>query len=218
MSFKTGLVLCPMAILFLIALPVAAESWIIQSLNQDIENINDNGCLQNSIQISGIERGDIFQIQQLNQDQGTFDADEINASFVMQWDGVDSQEISAADLSEVMKYISSRDDAKGIDFCRMDIHFFDCLPDEMKMDSEDGLQEIDMNSSREAIARLDLIMSRSWHDLWNAPDDGHRTLIMANGAGCSIVPGFRLVGEVEGIGSSPFFMSKPGATISLSSL
>lgn len=197
MSFKTRLMLCAMAALFLIDLPVAAESWIIQSLDQDIEDLNDNGFLQTGIQISGIQSGDIFQIQRLNQTQGRVDPDEIDASFVMQRDGVAAQDISAADLNEIMKYVSSRDEAKGIDFCRMDMHFFDCLPDEMQMDSEDGLQEIDLNSSRQAIARLDLIISGSWHNLWNAPDDGHHTLLLANGAGCSISPGSIWSGKLK---------------------
>ncbi len=195
MSFKTGLVLCAMANLFIIALPAAAESWIIQNLNQDIEITDGNGCLQDSIQISGIKRGDIFQIQQLNQKQGMSNPDLIDASFVMQRDGVDAQGISAADLNGILTDISSRDDAKGVDFCRKSIHFFDRLPDEMQMNSEDGLQEMDINSSREAIARLDLIISGSWHDLWNAADYGYQTLLLANGAGCSIAPGFNLVGE-----------------------
>jgi len=197
MSFKICHILCALATLFLIASPVAAEAWIIQSLTQDLDYTNDRVFQQNSIQISGSNGGDLFQIQQLNQKQGMIDPDEIEASFVMQRDGVAVQGISAADLIEIMKDISSRDDMKGSGSCGMDIHFFDCLPYEMQMDSEDELQEIDINSSREAVARLDLILARSWHDLWNAPDDGYYALLLSNSASRSFAPGFPLVGEID---------------------
>jgi|GEM_PF-623731 len=196
MSFKMRLI-CTMAALFLFAMPMAAESWIIQSLNQDIEHVNGNGCLQNSIQISGIERGDLFHIQQLNQKQEEVEPDGTDASFVIQRVESAPRDFSAADLIEIMEDISSRGEAKGINFCRMDIDFLDCLPIEMDMDSEDGLQKMDMNNSREAISRLDLIMAKSWHNPGNAPEDGYHILLLSNGTYCSIAPGFLMVKEVD---------------------
>ncbi len=80
----------------------------------------------------------------------------------------------------------------------MSIQTIDYLPHMQDKDTEDGLQEIDMNSSREATARLDLIISRSWHDLWNAPEDDYHTLLLSNGASCSVAPGVHLVEEADG--------------------
>lgn len=55
MSFMIRLMLCALVLLLLLALPGAAESWIVQSVSQDIDYSKDKGSLQSSIQISGIE-------------------------------------------------------------------------------------------------------------------------------------------------------------------
>ena len=165
MCFMIRLMLCALALLSLLALPGAAESWIVQSVSQDIDYSKDKGCLQSSIQISGIEGEDAFIIQQINQKQEWTDLDWTDASFMRGRHGAVPRDINAAGLMEIMKDMRSKDNPKGIEFCRTNILVFYCLPDELQMDSGEGWQEIDMNSSRQAIwemiACLDLIMANS---------------------------------------------------------
>lgn len=180
MCFMIRLMLCALALFSLLALSGAAESWIVQSVSQDIDYSKDKGCLQSSIQISGIEGEDAFIIQQINQKQEWNDLDWTDASFMIGGHGAAPRDINAAGLMEIMKDMRSKDNPKGIEFCRTNILVFYCLPDELQMDSGEGWQEIDMNSSRQAvwemIACLDLITAKSCHGLSGAPEDDHHLL------------------------------------------
>ena len=151
----------------------------MQSVSQDIDYSKDKGSLQSSIQISGIEGEDAFIIQQINQKQEWTNIDCTDASFMRGGHGAAPRDINAAGLMEIMKDMRSKDNPKGIDFCRTNILVFYCLPGELQMDSgKDG--KIDMNSSRQAvwemIACLDLITAKSCHGLSGALEDDHHLL------------------------------------------
>ncbi len=128
MRFVVRFILCILAAISLIAIPEAAESWIIQTVSQEIEDAEGLGCLQNSIQISGSNGGDIFSVQQMNQLQGR-----INPSgtfeFAITSNGIVAQGISAENLTDIMEDIRNKDNVSGINFCRMSIPAIDSLPD-----------------------------------------------------------------------------------------
>lgn len=193
MSFKIRFALSAMAVLFFLAMPQAAENWIIQSVSQEIGNIDDCSCLQSSIQISGSEKEDIFILQQMNQVHGRDNPRGTDELIQIQRDGAISQEISPAHLIEVMKDIRSKGDASGIDFCRTDIENLKCMLGGLENHSEDRQQEIiDIHFSPEAIAQLDELIANLSYDYVDAPESGYHTYLASNGGMYMIVPGFHL--------------------------
>lgn len=195
MKFILRFIPCILAAISLIAIPVAAESWIIQIVNQEIEDAQSPGCLQNSIQISGSNGDDIFSVQQMNQLQGRI-VPSGTFEFAITSNGAVAGGISAADLTDIMENIRNKDNVSGINFCSMSIPPIDYLPDNEEKDPEDGLQEIDMNSSRDMIAWAEILMAISLYDFGDAPEIYHP--LPSNEARHQIVPGFHLGRGVDG--------------------
>lgn len=198
MKFTMRFILCILAAISLIALPAvpsAAESWIIQTVSQEIEDTQSTGCLQNSIQISGSNGEDIIAVQQMNQLQGRIIPGE-TYEFAITSNGIVAQGISAENLTGIMEDIRNKDNVSGISFCRMSIPAIDSLPDVQDNDPEDGLQEIDMNSSRDMIAWAEILMAISLYYFGDAPESYH--LLPSNEARHQVVPGFHLGGGVDG--------------------
>ena len=195
MSFVVRFILCILAAISLIAITEAAESWIIQTVSQEIEDTQIPGCLQSSIQISGSNGGDIFSVQQMNQLQGGINPSR-TFEFAITSNGIVAQGISAENLTGIMDDIRNKDNVSGISFCRMSIPAIDSLPDGQDNDPEDGLQEIDMNSSLDMIAWAEILMAISLYDFGDAPESYH--LLPSNEARHQVVPGFHLGGGVDG--------------------
>ena len=193
MSFKIRFALSAMAVLFFLAMPQAAENWIIQSVSQEIGHIDDSGCLQNSIQISGSEKEDIFILQQMNQVHGRDNPRGTDELIQIQIDGSISQEISPAHLIKIMKDIRSKGDASGIDFCRTDVEKLKCMPGGLENHSEDQQEEmIDIHFSLEAIAPLDELIADLSYGYVDTPECRYHTYLASTGGKHMIVPGFHL--------------------------
>ncbi len=193
-------ILCAAVMLFWLATPLAAGSWIIQSVSQEITDEAIPDGLQNSMQLAGAFpiTDDIFIVQHIDQEVGASNPDAGNMIVIYKDDLAAAQSNLPEDINEVIDEIKSRDRGLGIVFCGMDFPIINIEPHEPDNPPEEELNSIDnVNFNRYIIDRVDGILENGIYDLGDAPDKQYHTLLVSNGARHMIVPGFHLGERID---------------------
>ena len=191
MRFAIGLILCSAYILFWLSTPLAAGSWIIQSINQEV-NDEVSGGLQNSVQIAGASNDDVFIVQNIMQEAGVNVPDIRDMAITDRNGQVIAESNTPEDLNKFVDEIRNRDDKSGLVFCKKE---FPRIEDRLFVPNEsiaEDLRTIDnRNFSEDIISRMD-----GRYDFGDAPDQYH-TLLASNGARHFIVPGIYLGKKID---------------------
>jgi hypothetical protein len=186
MRFTIGLILCTAYILFLLSPPLAAESWIIQSINQEV-NEEVSGGLQNSVQIAGASNDGVFIVQNIMQEAGVNLPDIRDMAITDRNGQVITESNTPEDINKFVDEIINRDDESVLASCKME---FPRIETRLHVTNESIVEELrtiyNRNFSEDIISRMD-----ERYDFGDAPDQYH-TLLVSNGARHFIVPGVYL--------------------------
>lgn len=158
MSIEIRFILCAFVALSLMALPAAAESWIIQSLTQEITEASSSGDIQSSIQIAGGLEGDI--IIQDNFQHPRMNSDSTDRFLVIQIDTSPAQGYDNAELAEIAENLKGWDNASDIAYCNLDFQAAEWIKCDLDRSPNFGLEEIldDLNFSQRIFAQVDLLL------------------------------------------------------------
>ncbi len=191
MRFTIGLILCTAYILFWLSTPLAAGSWIIQSINQEV-NEEVSGGLQNSVQIAGASNDDVFIVQNIMQEAGVNLPDIRDMAITDRNGQVIAESNTPEDINKFVDEIINRDDKSGLIFCKKE---FPRIENRLHVPNESIAEELrtidNRNFSEDIISRMD-----ERYDFGDAPDQYH-TLLVSNGARHFIVPGIYLGKKID---------------------
>jgi hypothetical protein len=173
-------------------MPSAAESWIIQSISQEVNEVS--GGLQNSVQIAGASNDDVFIVQQIMQEAGV-DVPDIRDMAITDRNGqVIAESNIPEDINKFVDEITNRDDKSGLVFCKKE---FPRIENRLIVHNESMVEElrtIDNRNFSEDIISISQVDGR--YDFGDAPDQ-YRTRLISNGARHFIVPGIYLGKKID---------------------
>lgn len=191
MRFIIGLVLFTTYISFWISTPLAAGSWIIQSISQEV-NEEVSGSLQDSVQIAGASNDDVFIVQHIMQEAGVNVPDIRDMAITDRNGQIIAESNIPENINKFVEKIRNRSDKSGLIFCKKE---FPKIENMLHVPNESMVEELrtidNRNFSEDIISQLD-----RRYDFGDAPDQYH-TLLVSNGARHFIMPGVYLGKKID---------------------
>lgn len=199
MSIETRFMLCAMAALLLMELPAAAESWVIQSISQEITEASGSDNVQSSIQLAGVPECDVI-IQDIIQQPNRINAESADALAVYQIDMPLAHRYNNDDLDKINEKLK-RWDASDVAYCSIDLQAIEGIKDNLDCSLDYELEKIpddDLNFSRRVFAQANLLLSNQRCNFEVASDNCFHILFSSNGAWQIILCQSNLGESVEG--------------------
>lgn len=200
MRFTIQSILCAGFIFFLLLVPSATGSWIMQSVSQGVNGMGISQGLQDSMQMAGASNDDIFIVQHIMQEAGLNDLDIREIALVDRNGQIVAESNIPEDINKIVAEIRSRDGDFGVASCKMDFPIIEDTPED---NPNEPPQEADKPKTidDDKFFGYIIILIEGKYDFGDAPDMYH-TLLVSNGARHIIVPGFylgqKIDAEVEG--------------------
>jgi hypothetical protein len=186
-------ILCTVFILFLLVMPLATGSWIVQSISQEVMNKGNSNGLQNGVQIAGASESDIFIVQYVDQAAGVNYPDIRNIAVIHQDDRIVVQTNIPEDINRFVDEIKTRNSDSDIASCRMNFPELDIIPYKPEKPPAEVPKSIDNININEDV----IILADGRYDFGDAPDRRYGTLLASGGARHLILPGFYLGEKID---------------------